>query len=242
MPHCYAQTNLQLYNQVLAANYAGQDLERVATAYNHALRLFSGVYRGNGKPFINHLVGTASILVANSAPPSTVLAGLLHAAYSHGAVSIPLVNLRWPTRRKLGAVLGEEAEQLVWSYTRFRLRPQDLPDLQRRIGEISELERNVITIRLANDLEDHLDDGLDYCAKEKSLYDSGENLECIRAIATSIGQVALADEIARLATARDARLIPGQLTSLHSSSFCLPTRPALLLRSAAKSLVATFRG
>jgi len=41
MSHCYAQTNLQLYNQILVAGYAAQDLQRLALAYNHALRLRS---------------------------------------------------------------------------------------------------------------------------------------------------------------------------------------------------------
>ena len=59
--HSYAQTNLQLYTQLSDIEYSQEARGQVLRAYELALQLFSGHYRANGKPFIAHLVGTASI-------------------------------------------------------------------------------------------------------------------------------------------------------------------------------------
>jgi (p)ppGpp synthase/HD superfamily hydrolase len=75
----YAQTNIQLYRQLDAEGYAAADVETVARAHEVALRLFPGIYRGSGKPFIAHLVGTASVLVSLRARNPVVITGLLHA-------------------------------------------------------------------------------------------------------------------------------------------------------------------
>src|SRR5215468_6814144 len=80
----YAQTNLQLYRQLAAEGYAPADVERAARAHEVGLRLFPCTYRGSGKPFLAHLVGTASILASLRVRIPVVVTGLLHAVYTHG--------------------------------------------------------------------------------------------------------------------------------------------------------------
>lgn len=63
-----AQTNLQLYHQLQDANYSEQDLIFIHKAYNFATQLFTGFFRGSGKPFIAHLVDTASVLISLNKP------------------------------------------------------------------------------------------------------------------------------------------------------------------------------
>src|SRR5215469_10044102 len=74
----YAQTNIQLYNQLAELGYTAEDARRVHRAYGLAMQLFTGSYRGSGRPFLSHLVGTASVLASVRAPIEVVTAGLLH--------------------------------------------------------------------------------------------------------------------------------------------------------------------
>ncbi len=102
-----AQTNLSLYRQLHDAGYTHSDVIWVRDAYELAATLFAGQYRGSGKPFVAHLVGTASILAAIDAPPSAVVAGLMHAVYTHGDFGVA----RWRTRRaRVRARIGVPAE------------------------------------------------------------------------------------------------------------------------------------
>ena len=47
--HHPAQTNLQLYNQLLALSWSADDLEVVRAAYEFMDELFSGLHRGLGQ-------------------------------------------------------------------------------------------------------------------------------------------------------------------------------------------------
>ena len=82
--HAYAQTNVQLFNQLQSEGYSKKDRERVREAYEFAMRLFTSLFLPSGKTFIDHLVGTASILASLHMPVEIVAAGLIHAAYLHG--------------------------------------------------------------------------------------------------------------------------------------------------------------
>src|SRR5688572_20530292 len=76
--HSYAQTNIQLFNQLRGDGYSKADLGLVRDAYELAMLLFSGRFQPSGKSFIAHVVGTASILAWHRLPAPVVAAGLLH--------------------------------------------------------------------------------------------------------------------------------------------------------------------
>ena len=64
----------------------GYSKKAVMILYHHSveiMRLLSGVYRPDGRPFIAHLIGTAGVLVSAGANLRLVSAGLLHAALTH---------------------------------------------------------------------------------------------------------------------------------------------------------------
>jgi hypothetical protein len=63
--------------------YTADDLAHFKKAHWSALVLSSGGYRPCGRPFINHLIGTASVLVHYGFETRLVVGGLLHAAYTH---------------------------------------------------------------------------------------------------------------------------------------------------------------
>ncbi len=66
------------------SGYESNDIMLLRRAYGLATALTAGLYRPCGRPFINHLAGTASILLFYGCPLPHVLAGLLHAAHTHG--------------------------------------------------------------------------------------------------------------------------------------------------------------
>ena len=144
----FAQTNLQLRRQLVALDYSERDVARVDTAYQLGVALFSAQYRASGKPFIAHLVGTASILASHHAAADTLIAGLLHATFMTGDFGFHPGRRRSRRQRAwLRQHIGAPAEQLVATYR------QTYPTLDA-------VTREALRIRLANTYEDFMDDAL----------------------------------------------------------------------------------
>ena len=192
-----AQTNLALYRQLHALDYSHADLIRVRDGYELATLLFAGHLRGSGKPFLAHLVGTASILAAIGAPQPTVAAGLLHAAYQQGDFGVA----RWRQRRKrVRAAIGDDAEAIVW---RYNAMPWTCPEIDRLYSDLDRLppvDRSVLVVRLANELEDQLDLAMLFCHPERDVY--RDRRDTFIAMAKSIGSPSLASTL--MATYREA--------------------------------------
>ena len=77
------QTITALLELARSRGYTADDLAHIKKAHWSALVLSSGGYRPCGRPFINHLIGTASVLVHYGFETRLVVGGLLHAAYTH---------------------------------------------------------------------------------------------------------------------------------------------------------------
>jgi hypothetical protein len=236
--HKYAQTNLQLYEQMRHQGYDLEDITRMKQGYDLAIKLFSGQYRANGKPFLNHLVGTASILLSRNLPVHLAITGLLHASYSHGKLAFPGINLRSVKRRELQKVIGREIEGLICEYTKFRLTPAIVRRLTEYPQSLGAIQRSVILVRLANDLEDHLDNGLAYCGKHKSIYTHADSAGNMSSLTSFLDQAELYAEILRIRCAIDSEAIPDALRNSQSSSFEVPASPVRWLRRRLKSLLA----
>jgi hypothetical protein len=159
----YAQTNIQLYNQLLREGYKKSELRSVRSAYDLATQLFTNGFRPSGKPFLAHLVGTASILVSLHAGAAVVVTGLLHAAYDHGEFGDGSRGATPSKRRRLQRAVGKETEELVKAFTDFLWNKKTIPLVARSLDTLSPCYRRVLLIRLANELEDYLDLGILYC-------------------------------------------------------------------------------
>lgn len=157
--HAYAQTNVQLFNQLQSEGYSKKDRERVREAYEFAMRLFTGLFLPSGKTFIDHLVGTASILASLHVSADLVIAGLIHAAYLHGNFGGIRKGISKATRKRVRRAVGEEVEEYVVRYERMPWDPKILPMLRGTIDKLSSIDRDVLLMRLANDLEHNLDLG-----------------------------------------------------------------------------------
>ena len=150
------QTFTGLMELALLKGYDVRDLERIEASYWRALSLSNGGYRPCGRPFINHLVGTASVLVHYGFEVRLVQAALMHAAYTHaphfdgGAEKTVEV-----VAAKLGG-LGNGLERAVRAYTVRSTRWQQLLELPnwQEIATMSDIDTAILTI--ANDTDMNL--------------------------------------------------------------------------------------
>ncbi len=195
----YAQTNLQLYTQLGKAQYSNIEIVAAEKSYNFAMEIFSGQFRPTMKPFVCHLVGTASILVSLQEPIVTVLAGLLHASYSHGDFGDGTRGFTTEKQKSLRAIIGEESEKLIAEYTGKNWNVEMIRNLQAEIREKNHIAYAILTIRLADVLEDSLDLGIEYSQKRKK-FGNGEDsslqlFQFTGEIAHKLGHHELASEL-----------------------------------------------
>jgi hypothetical protein len=232
----YGQTNLQLFNQLRVSGYSADETALVRDAYRLAMRLFTGCFRPSGKPFLVHAVGAASLLSALRAPASVVAAGLLHAAYTHGEFGTGWRGISMAKRRHVRRAVGFEVEDLAARYTALRWNKRTMPHILEELGGLSALEQHVVLIRLANELEDHLDLGVLYCADaEDRLSSIGSHLHLAIPMAERLGYPELASALDRAFKEVLASEVPVSLRSDAMASYTLGpashrTRLAVALR------------
>lgn len=158
----YSQTNIQLFKQLQANGYSTADLASVGSGYRLAMELFAGQFRPSGKIFIEHLVGTASILSSIHANIDLVSAGLLHAAYDRGDFGgFPPSLTR--KRQQVRDAIGARAEEYVFRYSEVEWEDATIRGLRNRLDKLDPIECEVVLMRLVNRLEDCLDLGDIYC-------------------------------------------------------------------------------
>lgn len=216
----YAQTNLQLYAELKELGYSAEQFEEVDRAYQLAILLFTGRYRSNGKVFLAHLVGTASILARHGAAPAVVLAGLLHAAYLQGEFGDGRFGVNYFRRRKVRKYVSQEVETLLQAYFRLPWNYQTLLNIKENFDNLSPLKRKVILVRIANDMEDHLDLGMQYSRKKDlDFHQVKEKKDVLIQIAGQLGADDLAAELAALYALEDSAEVPEALLGKRNSSF-----------------------
>jgi hypothetical protein len=212
--HGYAQTNIQLYRQLQREGYPGSDLAQVRRAYELAMELFTTLYRPSGKSNLEHLVGTASILGRLRVPIDLLGAALLHPAYSYGDFGGLAAGI---SRRKRGIVrraVGAEAEAHVARYITIRSSLASVSALHAAFPALDRIGRNVALIRLADVLEDHLDQGILYCPNAAARRKSCRRMRPeLVTMAEELGFPVLASEIDRVLGGIGTDDVPLELAS-----------------------------
>jgi hypothetical protein len=89
-----------------------------------------------------------------------VRAALLHNAYRHGVWRDGRPRPTARRRREVRAATGPEIEQLVFAYHGFPWSEASVQELLARGGTLDGTERDLVVLRLANEVEDRLDLGL----------------------------------------------------------------------------------
>lgn len=159
----YAQTNIQLFNQLRREGYSNEDLLCVFKAYELAMQLFTCFFRPSGKTFIAHLVGTASILGSLRVSAEVAAAGLIHAVYDEGDFGSIKRGISNAKREQVRRAVGEKVEEYVARYAALRWNPKTISAVRDGLDTLDLIDRNVLLIRLTNELEDHFDLGVLYC-------------------------------------------------------------------------------
>jgi hypothetical protein len=210
----YAQTFPQLLNQA-RGSFPSSDLASIVAAYSLAMKLFSGAFRASGKTFLAHAIGTASITIRHGGNISQASAAILHASYTHG-------DFGWrrsgdpANRRIVRNAVGETIEGLVYQYSLLRWKDDTVIRLASGTEPLP-ISREVLLIRLCNELEEYLDLGLVYCGEaKKGDYESRH--KAILEICRRFGHGELAQELAEQHAASCAASIPDEL--------CNPTKQA----------------
>lgn len=236
----FPQTNLQLYAQLVDLGYSEADLATVARSYELSMILFPGTYRGSGKPFLAHLAGTAGIVATLRARAALVATGLLHAVYTHGEFGNGWRGVSDAKRARVRAAVGPEIEDLVARYTALRWTPASIPAIRARLDAMTALERDVLLVRLANELEDHLDLGILYLGDApRRLRFMREDLPAAVEMARRLGHPGLAESLTAAFDQIERAAISPVLRRSDAESFRLPfASHRLRLRVAVSHLLA----
>lgn len=154
-PECVAQTNIQLYRQLTESGWNASDLAGIQDAYNLAARRFSRQFRPSGKPFLCHLVGTASLVAFAGAAPVVVQAALLHAWRTHRGPRVfghrlPLPGLPWPRG------ISPSVRRLVVEYELLHRALRHRPSVPKSENG---LNPDALVIHIANEIERYVDHG-----------------------------------------------------------------------------------
>lgn len=154
--HELGQTRSALLDLAQERGYVRDELALLANAYHLSHILMDGGYRPCGRPFINHLVGTASVLVRYGFRAETVAAGLLHSAYTHCPADAAGGQ---PVGEAVCAALGGRGSPLERRVRAYTLREQHAPGADAEpadLSTLSVLEAEIIAMTAANELDMYL--------------------------------------------------------------------------------------
>jgi hypothetical protein len=224
--HVYAQNNLQLFSQLFQLGYSHTEIIHIVEAYHLATQLFTCLYRPSYKCFVSHLVGTASILSTLRAPVALIAAGLLHAAYFRGVFGEDHKGISESKRNQMRSVVGPETEAYIARYMTLPWTGSMISSLQRDTAQLSDFDRNVVILRLANELEDHLDLAILYGPNiEKRIARINRIGHLLIDLSQKLGVPVLGKEFERVFNESLAREIPLELRRTSSSYDSFSTIP-----------------
>ena len=193
-----AQTWPQLVQQLSGTDLQPSELSQVRRGFDQARVLFAGAERPDGRPFLDHLVGTASGTLLAGAPTDTVVAALVHAAYDEGDFGDTRPGAHERHRHDLRAAIGREAEALVHRYHTLGWSPETARRCRTDLDALPPLDRQVLVVRVANEVDDGLSGALHISGKLDHRTHTDETHDDLMAIAASLTAPAF------VAVARDA--------------------------------------
>ena len=222
----FAVTYPQLVRQAIAAGLEDQDLRELRDVFETAQRSFDGLYRAGGQPFICHMVRTASILLAEGQPLPLVEAALVHATYD--AHRYEHSTRAWPgrrLRRRVRREVGSDVEGIVWAFHEVPWERIGAPDLQlRELPHAPAIVRSALALRVANDLENHMDLALIYRTGRRFKERIESDGSAIVQVARDLGMATLADELSIVFRESVEESLPATVRWDRSRGYELPVR------------------
>jgi hypothetical protein len=145
-----------LYDLAATRAYRQDEWNTVEQAYQLAMALLNGAYRPCGRPFINHLAGTASVLMHYDFKAFVVAGGLLHAAYTHSALLSGGPQASADEISRLLGGRGGPVERRVRAYTLRAERWRRLLASPSWLSDLTVADGELLAIAAANDIDMHL--------------------------------------------------------------------------------------
>jgi gluconolactonase len=232
----YAQTNLQLFNQLRAAGYSANDMALIRDAYECAMELFAAHFTSSGRSLISHVVGSASITAMLRFPAQAVAASLLHNVYVNGDFGDGRSGIARSRRRTVRRCVGREVEEYVARFSGLYWQPCVIQTARRDPDALDPIDRTVLVILFAEHL-DHLLHGdiLYYSQAAIDFYLDHSKLAA--EIATRFQLPVLAAELQEAICKLDTVELPVHL----SLKTIMRPQPVLAPASCRKRLSATIR-
>jgi GT2 family glycosyltransferase len=195
-PEELKQTRSDLLDLAQERGYRDRDLAVIADAYHLAHVLTTGGYRPCGRPFVNHLVGTASVLLRYDFSVETVAAGLMHAAYTH---SHPHPEGPAAAVAAVATMLGGEGspvERAVRAYARSESAfATPVVEDADSVSQLPVLEAQILAIAAANEIDMHLSGEIRYSGRTDAL--APDLVRTITRVCEVLGVSGLADTLAQ---------------------------------------------
>jgi (p)ppGpp synthase/HD superfamily hydrolase len=220
----YAQTNIQLFNQLRREGYSTTELNLIRDAYELAMTCYSCRFSPSGRPFIAHVIRTASILASLPVPPKVVAAGLIHNIYEKGDFGDGRRGISPARRKRVASLVGQEVEEYVAKFptlyweSRTTQLARDNPD------KLSLIDRNILLTLFADHLEHLLDYDVlyyDYAVAQYYI----DHSKIAAEIAEGLGVCSLAAHLREAIRAAKSAELPIDLTASkirHASSLVVP--------------------
>ncbi|MBK7042468.1 MAG: glycosyltransferase [Rhodanobacteraceae bacterium] len=190
-PRELVHTRSELLDLAQQLGYSAADLISLSNACARAQMVMNAGYRPCGRPFLNHLIGTAGILLRYRLRIQVVAAGLLHALYTHCP---PIDAGPQAAITQIEVLLGgrdSPVERLVHDYTLHE--SSAAAHRLDRLGELTTPAAEVLMIVAANEIEMHLSGEIRYSGRSDTL--TPEMLNLIDAIAARLGVPGLAQTL-----------------------------------------------
>src|SRR6185437_2663468 len=158
------QTRSELLDVARERGYTRDELATIANAYHVAQILTDGGYRPCGRPFINHLAGTASVLARYDFRAEVVAAGLLHSAYTHAPRHAAGAG---EAARMVCAALGGKGSRLERRVRAYTLREgmSAATDANFDAATLSVSEAETLAVIAANELDLYLSGEIRYSGR-----------------------------------------------------------------------------
>jgi (p)ppGpp synthase/HD superfamily hydrolase len=192
-----AQTNGGLYGQMHDAGASSDDIRAVQTAYAAALPLFFGLYRGSGRPFICHLVGTASALAQIGAGRDMIVAGLFHALFESALFPDGRTAAVKTNRDAVAKLLGRDVFDLVQSFETWPWNDDAIAMLAMAAAPADAATARLWRLRLANEIDDM--SHCNFVLAQKPNRDIRSRLAGCAAMARTLGEERMATTFEALA-------------------------------------------
>lgn len=197
-----------LVRQCLQQGHSPQEIAALNRAFDVAAELHGGSFRGSKKTFQEHVVRTASVLVAHGAPFDLVKASLLHAVYMANTSSGRHLAPTERNRARLRELVGRQVEAIAHTYATASgagpAAPQGSPPVSEELPIVS---AQASVIRIANDIEDLLDHAA--LLERKSLQHFARVHASHGPVAEACGYHAMVAEFAGRLRQAEAALAPG---------------------------------